>query len=56
MEQAGAAAITVHGRTRSQMYRPSADWDCIRQVKEARLRPGHRERGHLYGGRCKKDV
>ena len=35
MEQAGAAAITVHGRTRSQMYRPSADWDCIRQVKEA---------------------
>ena len=35
MEKAGAAAGTVHGRTRSQMYRPSADWNCIRQVKEA---------------------
>lgn len=35
MEKAGAAAITIHGRTRSQMYRPSADWGCIRQVKEA---------------------
>lgn len=35
MEKAGAAAVTVHGRTRSQMYRPSADWNCIRQVKEA---------------------
>ena len=35
MEKAGSAAITIHGRTRSQMYRPSADWGCIRQVKEA---------------------
>lgn len=35
MEKAGAAAITVHGRTRSQMYRPSADWSCIREVKRA---------------------
>ncbi len=34
-EKAGAAAITVHGRTREQMYAPSADWDIIRQVKEA---------------------
>ena len=35
MEKAGAAAVTVHGRTRSQMYRHSADWNCIRAVKEA---------------------
>ena len=35
MEEAGADAITIHGRTRSQMYRPSADWGIIKAVKEA---------------------
>ena len=34
-EAAGADAIAVHGRTRDQMYAPSADWDIIRQVKQA---------------------
>lgn len=34
-ESAGADAITVHGRTREQMYAPSADWESIRLVKEA---------------------
>lgn len=34
-EEAGAAAITVHGRTREQQYAPSADWDIIREVKKA---------------------
>ncbi len=34
-EQAGVAAITLHGRTRAQMYSGLADWDMIRQVKEA---------------------
>ena len=34
-EQAGADAITVHGRTREQQYMPPADWDIIRQVKKA---------------------
>lgn len=34
-EQAGADAITVHGRTREQQYAPSADWEIIRQVKQA---------------------
>ena len=32
-EQAGAAAIAVHGRTRVQMYAGRADWDIIREVK-----------------------
>ena len=35
MEQAGAAAIAVHGRTKVQMYSGVADWDCIREVKNA---------------------
>ena len=34
-EQAGAAAIAVHGRTRVQMYAGRADWDLIRDVKQA---------------------
>lgn len=33
-EQAGAAAVAVHGRTREQYYSGNADWDIIRQVKE----------------------
>lgn len=35
MEQAGADAITIHGRTTKQMYEGKADWDIIKQVKEA---------------------
>ena len=33
--ESGASAIAVHGRTRSQYYSGMADWDIIRQVKEA---------------------
>ena len=35
VEAAGAAAIAVHGRTKTQMYAGRADWDIIRAVKEA---------------------
>ena len=35
MEDAGAAAIAVHGRTRQQYYSGKADWDTIRKIKEA---------------------
>ena len=35
LEAAGASAITVHGRTRAQMYSPPVDIDCIARVKAA---------------------
>lgn len=34
-EDSGASYITIHGRTRAQGYSGTADWDIIRQVKEA---------------------
>ena len=33
LEQAGASALVVHGRTRAQGYTGKADWDCIAKVK-----------------------
>ena len=35
IEDSGAAAVAVHGRTRQQYYAGEADWDTIRRVKEA---------------------
>lgn len=35
IEDAGGAAVAVHGRTREQYYSGMADWDIIRQVKDA---------------------
>ena len=35
LEQAGVSAIAVHGRTRAQMYGGEADWNTIRDVKQA---------------------
>jgi nifR3 family TIM-barrel protein len=34
-QESGAAMVAVHGRTREQYYHGKADWDIIRQVKEA---------------------
>lgn len=34
MQEAGAEFITIHGRTRSQMYSGKADWKLIRELKE----------------------
>ena len=35
MEDAGVSAVAVHGRTKTQMYSGAANWDYIRQVKQA---------------------
>ena len=35
VEEAGAAAVTIHGRTAKDMYRGQADWPAIARVKEA---------------------
>ncbi len=35
IEENGAAAVTVHGRTREEYYSGAADWDIIREVKQA---------------------
>lgn len=35
IQESGGAAIAVHGRTREQYYAGKADWNAIRQVKEA---------------------
>ncbi|MEE3393416.1 MAG: tRNA dihydrouridine synthase DusB [Lachnospiraceae bacterium] len=35
MEEAGASALTIHGRTRMQAYSGQADWNIIKKVKEA---------------------
>ena len=34
IENAGASAITIHGRTRNQFYSGEADWDIIKKIKE----------------------
>jgi len=38
-EESGAAAVTVHGRTREQFYSGKADWDIIRKIKSERKIP-----------------
>ena len=35
LQDCGIEALTIHGRTREQMYAPSADWKIIKAVKEA---------------------
>ena len=33
-EQSGAKALSIHGRTRVQLYRGQADWDVVKELKE----------------------
>lgn len=49
MEEAGAAALAVHGRTRGQMYRGKANWELIARLKEKVTKPviGN---GDIYSG------
>lgn len=53
-EQAGAAAVTVHGRTREQMYAPYADLDIIKQVKNSVSVPVIGNGDITDGKSCKK--
>lgn len=54
-EQAGAAAITVHGRTRAQMYAPPVDRETIKKVKESVNIPVIAN-GDITDGKSAKDM
>lgn len=54
LEQSGVAAMAVHGRTRTQFYSGTADWDIIRQVKNAVSVPVFGNGDVKDGPSCKK--
>lgn len=54
-EDAGAAAIAIHGRTREQFYHGTADWKIIEEVKKAVKIPVIGS-GDIYTGKDAKDM
>ena len=48
IQDAGAKAITIHGRTRAQMYKGNADWSLISEVKQP-----ENENTSIWQWRCK---
>ena len=54
-EQAGAALIAVHARTREQMYTPGIDPEIIARVKDAVRVPVRGQRRHPLGRGCSGD-
>jgi len=58
LQDVGIAALTIHGRTRAQMYRGEADWTLIGKVKNnpADTYPDHRQRRCGFGAESGRNV
>lgn len=55
-EQSGAAAVAVHGRTKTQLYAGKADWDVIRAREAVGEHSGHRQRRRIHPGALQGNV
>ena len=56
LRKKGIKAITIHGRTREQFYTGVADWEIIKQVKQAVNIPVIRKWRYKNQRRCIKNV
>ena len=55
IEQGGAAAIAIHGRTRAEFYSGTADWDIIKESKRIGFNSGNRQRRYKMCRGCEKN-